>query len=239
MRDLEDHSAADTAVPAHAGRGCCCEPAGLARRHLHGSGRISEILPSCLGVEGAVEYEATRGSVVGQAACTGIAGPDAFTGGGGREEGTTGSCRPSRTGSGVAVHGGEFGVPPRPDFALGLIAMGSVVEVPEDVEGSCRRITEISFGSRPPVVMDLDEAVPSKAAEDRRGVACTDSEESRGGIDRERRVLAEGGVDPAGEVSESLAREQIMPLVGEFVLEDIDEFGAMGEELSGGGGVIE
>jgi hypothetical protein len=51
-------------------------------------------------------------------------------------------------------------------------------------------------------------------------------------------MLAERGVDPTGEVSETAACEEIVSLVNQFVLQDADEFGAMSEELGGGGGVM-
>ncbi len=52
-------------------------------------------------------------------------------------------------------------------------------------------------------------------------------------------MLAERGVEPAGEVSEAGAGEQVVSLVNEFVLEESDELGAMREEFGRGAGVME
>jgi hypothetical protein len=81
--------------------------------------------------------------------------------------------------------------------------------------------------------------VSAEPAEDRRGVAGADSEDPGRAVDGEGGVLAEGGVEPAGEVSEARAGEQVVSLIGEFVLEESDELGAMREEFGRGAGVIE
>ncbi len=117
--------------------------------------------------------------------------------------------------------------------------MRTLGEDPGDVDGAGRGVPEISHGSRPSLPVGLDEAVLAEPAEDRRGVAGAYPEDPGGTVDGEGGVLAEGRVEPAGEVSEALAGEQVVALVGEFVLEESDELGAMREEFGRGAGVME
>ncbi len=117
--------------------------------------------------------------------------------------------------------------------------MGAVGEDPGDVNDPGGGVAEVAGRSGPSISVCLDEAVLAEPAEDRRGVAGAHAEDARGGVDGEGRVLAERGVEPAGEVSEAGAGEQVVSLVNEFVLEESDELGAMREEFGRGAGVIE
>jgi hypothetical protein len=94
------------------------------------------------------------------------------------------------------------------------------------------RCAEIAFRLEPIVAAGLDGAVSAESAEDRRSVAGADFEDACGAVDREGGVLAEGRVEPAGEVSKAGTGEQVVPLVGEFALEESDELGAMREQFS-------
>ncbi|WDD26996.1 hypothetical protein PSI72_15695 (plasmid) [Clavibacter michiganensis subsp. michiganensis] len=117
--------------------------------------------------------------------------------------------------------------------------MCTLGEDPGDVEGARCGVPEISHGSRPSLPMGLDEAVLAEPAEDRRGVAGAYPEDPGGTVDGEGGVLAEGRVEPPGEVSEAVTGEQVVPLVGELVLEESHELGAMREEFGRAAGVIE
>jgi hypothetical protein len=155
-----------------------------------------------------------------------VAGPDVLARGRRGEQGPARHGGASGSGPGSGVHRRELRVPPGSDLALRLVAVCSDDEDPQDVEGAGRGVAEIACGSGPSVGVGLDEAVSAEPAEDRRGVAGADAEDPGGAVDGEGGVLAEGRVEPAGEVAESWAGEQVVPLVGELVLE---ELGAMCE----------
>jgi hypothetical protein len=70
-----------------------------------------------------------------------------------------------------------------------------------------------------------DESVSAESTQDRGGVPGGNPQEPGSRVDRKGRVLAQECVDPSSEVSQSLASEEIVELVGQLVLDHAYQLG--------------
>ncbi len=140
--------------------------------------------------------------------------------------------RAPRPRPGRGHHRGQFRLPPRPHLPLDPIPLRPGQQCSKHVDLQGRLVPEIPLRPRPTIPVHNQELVTAETAQDRGGVPGGDTQEASGGVNGEGRVLAQEGVELAGEVSEAAAGEEVVALVGELFLEQGDEMGTGRTELS-------
>jgi hypothetical protein len=83
-----------------------------------------------------------------------------------------------------------------------------------------------------------DQSVMAEPAEDRSGMAGTDSQQPSGRVNGQGGVLGEERVDLPSDVSEPMTRKKVVAAVSELALQRGHQGAAEIEKFGGGAGVI-